>query len=707
MYAEALPQCIVTISLGFCSVLLKCFLTCQKMPTHTFTLCTFTMYAGGHSSSWVLKLLFSPAVLSKLATPGARETIEWIEENDGWASVPSAKEWIFLSSQFRSANKSALPDSFLQGLGFRVLGAVHLEFCAYKPRILACCHHPRLQSLPTHLSFSLSLSKVAQTERGRKRKRELSLNQTLALELQTLKLVCRGVLIPVLGERARLHFPSPICWLFDVHRPDQGISQLSSLVLAKGSSDGAFELWGFREWSFGAALESGVLQELWELRRGRKEEEEKEDGECVVPAVSDSAHPRHEGRCDEVRAARHGRQRCQCAAAHHDRGGAHAGHRPGGDRDQLIGAQRRVPRAQARPHPAHQRPRHGDASLPRLRCLWRRREVLSFPPPTSLFVVHLLWAPRVWSSLATVLICVCVSLCACVAVVVILCMLHRIVEEGFCVRVTEFCLWWIVNYCWCPAWWEPVSANAQVWLLLNRVPLECEVHIRADTRCHQPWLAELGSWCGACGFSRPPGWCQWIWSPRTQVFIHSFNAYGDVPTTHPPASKRKKNSSPLVLHVCLPLCSTTFWWGSLGMWKILKEWLGSLPNGFIKHSFQFGLVFTGASWLWSCGKDRSWSYGQLPERGLVRTMPSGHLLQLWLSNMSQISTSMRHWWNRYPWMRSESGWKVAQLKSLNLIQFLNKWVHECRAASLMRLIDDSDLSVHFSMFSTLLIICLV
>ncbi len=160
-------------------------------------------------------------------------------------------------------------------------------------------------------------------------------------------------------------------------------------------------------------------------------------------------------------------------------------------------------------------------------------------------------------------------------------------------------------------------------------------------------------------------------------------------------------------HVCLPLCSTISWWESLGISKILKEWLVSLPNGFIKHSFQFGLVFTGASWLWSCGKDRSWSYGQLPERGSVRTMPSGHLLQLWLSNMSQISTSMRRWWNRYPWMRSESGWKVAQLKSLNLIQFLNKWVHECHAASLMRLIVDSDLSVHFSTFSTLLIICLV
>jgi hypothetical protein len=58
-------------------------------------------------------------------------------------------------------------------------------------------------------------------------------------------------------------------------------------------------------------------------------------------------------------------------------------------------------------------------------------------------------------------------------------------------------------------------------------------------------------------------------------------------------------------------------------------------------------------------------------------------------------------------MRSESGWKVAQLKSLNLIQFLNKWVYDCRAASLMRLIVDSDLSVHFSTFSTLLIICLV
>jgi hypothetical protein len=107
--------------------------------------------------------------------------------------------------------KSALPDSFLQGLGFRVLGAVHLEFCACKPRILACCHHPRLRSLPTHLSFSLSLQSCTDTERGRKRKIELSLNQTLALELQTLKLVCRGVLTPVLGERARLHFPSPIC----------------------------------------------------------------------------------------------------------------------------------------------------------------------------------------------------------------------------------------------------------------------------------------------------------------------------------------------------------------------------------------------------------------------------------------------------------------------------------------------------------------
>jgi hypothetical protein len=126
------------------------------------------------------------------------------------------------------------------------------------------------------------------------------------------------------------------------------------------------------------------------------------------------------------------------------------------------------------------------------------------------------------------------------------CSILSIVEEGFRVQVTQFCLWWIVNYCWCPAWWEPVSANAQVWLLLNRVPLECEVYIRADTRRHQPWLAELWSWCGACRFSRPPGWCQWIWSPRTQVFIHSINAYGDVPTTHPPASKRKKNSSSLV-----------------------------------------------------------------------------------------------------------------------------------------------------------------
>ncbi len=161
------------------------------------------------------------------------------------------------------------------------------------------------------------------------------------------------------------------------------------------------------------------------------------------------------------------------------------------------------------------------------------------------------------------------------------------------------------------------------------------------------------------------------------------------------------------VHLCLPLCSITSWWESLGMLKIFKERLVSLPNGFIKQSFQFGLVFTGASWLWSCGKDRSWSYGQLPERGSVRTMPSGHLLQLWLSNMSQISTSMRRWWNRYPWMRSESGWKVAQLKSLNLIQFLNKWVYDCHAASLMRLIVDSDLSVHFSTFSTLLIICLV
>jgi hypothetical protein len=127
-----------------------------------------------------------------------------------WAFVPAAQEWIFLSSQFRIANKSALPDSFLQGLGFRVLGAVHLEFCACKPLILACRHHPRLRSLPTHLS--LSLSKVAQTQReGERGKERLSLNQTLALELQTLKLVCRGVLIPVLGERARLHFPSPIC----------------------------------------------------------------------------------------------------------------------------------------------------------------------------------------------------------------------------------------------------------------------------------------------------------------------------------------------------------------------------------------------------------------------------------------------------------------------------------------------------------------
>jgi hypothetical protein len=39
-------------------------------------------------------------------------------------------------------------------------------------------------------------------------------------------------------------------------------------------------------------------------------------------------------------------------------------------------------------------------------------------------------------------------------------------------------------------------------------------------------------------------------------FIHSFNAYGDVPTTHTPVSKRKKSSSPLLLLSSSSLPST-------------------------------------------------------------------------------------------------------------------------------------------------------
>ncbi len=116
------------------------------------------------------------AVLSKLATPGARERIEWIEEKDGWGFVPAAQEWIFLSSQFRSANRSALPDSFLQGSGFRVLGAVQLEFCACKPRILACRHHPHLRSLPTHLS-SLSLSPKLHRHRDKEKEETRALSK--------------------------------------------------------------------------------------------------------------------------------------------------------------------------------------------------------------------------------------------------------------------------------------------------------------------------------------------------------------------------------------------------------------------------------------------------------------------------------------------------------------------------------------------------
>jgi hypothetical protein len=47
---------------------------------------------------------------------------------------------------------------------------------------------------------SLSLQSCTGTETRRKRKRELSLNQTLALELQALKVVCRGVLILFLAN---------------------------------------------------------------------------------------------------------------------------------------------------------------------------------------------------------------------------------------------------------------------------------------------------------------------------------------------------------------------------------------------------------------------------------------------------------------------------------------------------------------------------
>lgn len=104
------------------------------------------------------------------------------------------------------------------------------------------------------------------------------------------------------------------------------------------------------------------------------------DGQCVVPAVSNGADTWHEGRCAEVWIAGHRCQHRQCASSHHDCGGAHVGDRFGGDRDQLVGAQWRVPCAPAGAHPAYQRPGDGDAAFSRLWCLRWWRQVLYLSP---------------------------------------------------------------------------------------------------------------------------------------------------------------------------------------------------------------------------------------------------------------------------------------------------------------------------------------
>lgn len=93
------------------------------------------------------------------------------------------------------------------------------------------------------------------------------------------------------------------------------------------------------------------------------EEEEQRDGGGIVCAHAQGKNPRAEGQLREIRAPRHGREHRERAAARDDSGGSDDRDRPGGDRGELVGAERRVHSSQVRTHPPRQRACHVHALL--------------------------------------------------------------------------------------------------------------------------------------------------------------------------------------------------------------------------------------------------------------------------------------------------------------------------------------------------------